>query len=128
MAAQELESGSVGSSDLRKQVEKLTREKEEVLEKAKQAVEELTGQLARTRSAREKDLQRRVTTCEEAINNLKQQAAIDLQVSNALRSTRSTFVVSSFDSLRGLCRSRTFSRSGCSSWNRRTASNRRWKQ
>jgi len=72
-------------TELLKQVARLTQEKGEVLEKAKQAVDELTSQLARTRSAREKDLQRRVTTCEEAINNLKQQATIDLQATPTCR-------------------------------------------
>lgn len=87
--------------DSRQLVEKLKVEKEVVLEKAKQAVDELTSQLAKTRSAREKELERyrsfmvwavrhltppvihtrKLRTTEEAINNLRQQAAIDLQVS-----------------------------------------------
>merc|ERR1712070_166744 len=70
--------------DLRIQIERLQAEKETVLSKAKQAVEELTSQLAKTRSAREKELERKVSSCEDVINNLKQQGAIDLQVKNFL--------------------------------------------
>jgi len=69
---------------LQQRVEQLTQEKDMVLEKAKQAVDELTNQLSKTRSAREKELERKATMCEEVINNLKQQAAIDLQVKNFL--------------------------------------------
>ena len=80
--------GSIAEGDqvvntLSSQVDKLKAEKAMVLEQAKQAVDDLTSQLARTRSAREKELLRELNACKEANNNLKQQAAIDLQVKYA---------------------------------------------
>ena len=69
---------------MQQQLEATKAEKEIVLAKAKQAVDELTAQLAKTRSAREKDLVRKMSKQEEVINNFKQQQKIDLEVKNFL--------------------------------------------
>lgn len=69
---------------LRQELEALQAEKETVQARARQAVDELTAQLAKTRAAREKELERKMKKQEEQLNNFKQQARIDLEVKNFL--------------------------------------------